>query len=49
MGIPNKTETDSYFKERTSWTMGILKGYVVALKNMRENTQIHHDKFGNGM
>lgn len=45
----NKPETDTYFKERISWTLGILKGYAVALKTMREKTQIHHDKFGNGM
>lgn len=53
--ILNKTETDnnpetnSYFKERISWALGILKGYADALKSMRENTEIHHDKFGNGM
>ncbi len=45
----NNPETDSYFKERISWTLGILKGYAVALKSMRENIEIHHDKFGNGM
>ena len=45
----NNPETNSYFKERISWTLGILKGYAEALKTMRENTQIHHDKFGNGM
>ena len=53
--ILNKNETDNnpeantYFKERISWTLGILKGYAEALKTMRKNTQIHHDKFGNGM
>ena len=45
----NNPETDSYFKERISWSLEILKGYADALKTMRENTQIHHDKFGNGM
>ncbi|MDH3343076.1 MAG: NAD(P)H-dependent oxidoreductase [Gammaproteobacteria bacterium] len=45
----NKAETDEYFKERISWALGILKGYAIALKSMRENTEIHHDKFGNGM
>ena len=45
----NNPEADSYFRERISWTLGILKGYTAALKNMRENTEIHHDKFGNGM
>ena len=45
----NNPETNSYFKERISWTLGILKGYADALKSMRENTEIHNDKFGNGM
>ncbi|MCK5002963.1 MAG: NAD(P)H-dependent oxidoreductase [Gammaproteobacteria bacterium] len=45
----NNPDADSYFKERISWSLGILKGYSDALKTMRENTQIHHDKFGNGM
>lgn len=45
----NNPDTDAYFKERISWSLGILQGYAVALKSMRETTQIHHDKFGNGM
>ncbi|MDH5712280.1 MAG: NAD(P)H-dependent oxidoreductase [Gammaproteobacteria bacterium] len=45
----NNADADSYFRERISWALGILKGYAVALKNMRENTTIFHDKFGNGM
>lgn len=45
----NNPDTDAYFKERISWALGILQGYAVALKSMRESTQIHHDKFGNGM
>ena len=45
----NDADADSYFKERISWALGILRGYTVALKSMRETTQIHHDKFGNGM
>ena len=45
----NDEDADSYFKERISWTLGILSGYAVALKAMRESTEIHHDKFGNGM
>jgi len=45
----NNPEADTYFKERISWTLEILKGYAEALKTMRNNTQIHHDKFGNGM
>lgn len=45
----NDESADSYFKERISWALGILSGYAVALKTMRESTRIHHDKFGNGM
>ena len=45
----NDESADGYFRERISWTLGILRGYAVALKSMRETTQIHHDKFGNGM
>ena len=45
----NDEGADAYFRERITWTLGILHGYAVALKSMRENTQIHHDKFGNGM
>ena len=45
----NDESADSYFRERISWALGILKGYAVALKSMRESTEIHHDKFGNGM
>lgn len=45
----NDVEADGYFRERISWVLEILRGYAVALKSMRENTEIHHDKFGNGM
>ncbi|MBE9559319.1 MAG: NAD(P)H-dependent oxidoreductase [Proteobacteria bacterium] len=45
----NDEGADAYFRERISWALGILSGYAVALKSMRESTEIHHDKFGNGM
>jgi NAD(P)H-dependent FMN reductase len=45
----NDESADSYFRERISWALGILRGYTMALKSMRESTAIHHDKFGNGM
>ncbi len=45
----NDAEADSYFKERIVWTLAILRGYAVALQSMRESTEIHHDKFSNGM
>ncbi len=45
----NDVEADAYFRERISWALGILRGYAVTLKTMRESTELHHDKFGNGM
>ena len=45
----NNQEADAYFRERISWSLGILKAYADAMKPMRESVQIHHDKFGNGM
>ena len=45
----NNPDADTYFRERLSWSLGILKGYAEALTPMRETVQVHHDKFGNGM
>lgn len=45
----NDAGADGYFRERISWVLGILRGYAVALRSMRETTEIYHDKFGNGM
>lgn len=45
----NDESADSYFRERISWALGILRGYAIALSSMRDSTDIHHDKFGNGM
>jgi len=45
----NNQEADGYFRERISWSLGILKAYAEAMRPMRESVQIHHDKFGNGM
>ena len=45
----NDEDADAYFRERISWTLGILSGYAHALKAMRESTEIHNDKFSNGM
>ena len=45
----NDPGADAYFRERISWALGILRGYAVALKSMRGTTEIHHDKFANGM
>ena len=45
----NNQEADGYFRERISWSLGILKAYAEAMKSMRESVQLHNDKFGNGM
>lgn len=45
----NNPEADGYFRERISWSLGILKAYAAAMKPMRDSAQVHHDKFGNGM
>jgi NAD(P)H-dependent FMN reductase len=45
----NNQQADGYFRERISWSLGILKAYAAAMKPMRDSAQIHHDKFGNGM
>lgn len=45
----NNEKSDSYYKERLSWALKLLQGYAKALKTMRETTDIHHDKFTNGM
>ena len=45
----NDADADGYFRERLTWALGILRGYADALKAVRETTEIHHDKFSNGM
>jgi len=45
----NNQEADGYFRERISWSLGLLKAYAEAMKPMRESVQVHHEKFGNGM
>jgi len=45
----NKADADAYFRERIGWALGILAGYAAVLRPMREQVQIHHEKFGNGM
>ena len=45
----NDKRSDTYYKKRLEWGLNILTGYGKALKAMRDETKIHHDKFGNGM
>jgi len=45
----NDQESDTYYRERLDWVLGILIGYGSALNRMRQETQIHDDRFANGM
>ncbi len=45
----NDKETDSYFRERIVWCLGILKEYAVALKQVRDSGVTKTNKFTNGM
>ena len=45
----NDEKSDIYYKERLHWCLNILLGYGKALKTMRDETEIHNDKFSNGM
>ena len=45
----NDESSDSYFRARIDWSLGILQGYAKALTAMRETTEIFNDKFSNGM
>jgi NAD(P)H-dependent FMN reductase len=47
--MENDESADSYFRERIDWSLDLLKGYARALREMRQVTRIHHDKFRNGM
>jgi len=45
----NDQKSDLYYKSRLDWCLKILLGYGKALKTMRNETDIHHDEFSNGM
>lgn len=45
----NDEKSDSYYKERLKWCLEILQGYGKTLKQMRNETAVHNDKFSNGM
>ncbi len=45
----NNADADSYFRERISWSLQVLKAYAEALKPVRESGITHNDKFGFGM
>ena len=45
----NDEKSDVYYKDRLKWSLEILIGYGKALKTMRDETNVHHEKFSNGM
>jgi len=45
----NDEKSDLYYKARLDWCLKILLGYGKALKTMRNETEIHHSEFSNGM
>lgn len=45
----NDEKSDIYYKARLEWCLKILLGYGKALKTMRNETEIHHEDFSNGM
>lgn len=45
----NDARSDSYYRERLEWSLGILKEYAVALKQVRDSGATETDKFRNGM
>lgn len=45
----NNESSNTYFKERIEWSLGLLKQYAVALKLVRDSGAAETDKFNNGM
>jgi NAD(P)H-dependent FMN reductase len=45
----NDARSDSYYRERISWALNILKAYAGALTQVRESGVTQTDKFNNGM
>jgi len=45
----NNERSDSYYKERIVWTLGILKEYSLALSQVRNSGATQTEKFSNGM
>lgn len=45
----NDERSDTYYKERIGWALGILKEYAGALQQVRTSAITEHDKFRNGM
>jgi NAD(P)H-dependent FMN reductase len=45
----NDPRSDSYYRERIAWALGILKEYAKALKGVRELGIINSEQYSNGM
>lgn len=45
----NDMRSDSYYRERISWALNILKAYAGALTQVRDSGVTQTDKFNNGM
>ncbi|MDQ6970714.1 MAG: NAD(P)H-dependent oxidoreductase [Mariprofundus sp.] len=45
----NDQKSDTYYKARLRWNLDILMGYGRALKQVRNDVNIHDPAFGNGM
>jgi len=45
----NNERSDTFYRERITWTLGILKEYVSALALVRNSGATQTDKFNNGM
>jgi len=47
--IDSDLDSDSYFKERITFALEVLKQYAIALKSVRDSGATDNDKFRNGM
>jgi NAD(P)H-dependent FMN reductase len=45
----NNPDADSYFRDRIAWTLGILRQYCIALKQVRDSGATGTDVYNNGM
>lgn len=45
----NNEASNTYFKERITWSLAVLKQYAIALKLVRDSGIADNDKFNNGM
>lgn len=48
-GMDNDERSDSFYRERLKWTLGILKEYAAAFQQIRASGVTESDKFKTGM